>query len=233
MLYVFCGNDTSEVRREAFLLVHAKEADGARARRISSEEYVPGIFTDLLGAVSLFGEKEVYLIDTPSQASDMYEDVLQNLEAFSESTNTFLILETTLLAPEKKKFAKYAENLVEVKSATAVRYNPFSMADALASKDKKNLWLLLQDAKRAGLSAEEIIGTLWWQLKSLRIAKVTKNAEEAGMKDYSYNKTKRALSAFKVGEIESLSRSLLVVYHEGHSGVRDTDLALEKWILQI
>ena len=100
-------------------------------------------------------------------------------------------------------------------------------------KDKKTLWLQLQEAKSAGLSSEEIIGTLWWQLKILRLAKITKNAEDAGMKEYPYSKAKRALANFKEGELESLSYSLLRVYHEGHQGKKVTELALEKWTLTI
>ena len=121
----------------------------------------------------------------------------------------------------------------EYKAAAAERFNAFGMADSLSRKDKKTLWLQLQDAKQANLSAEEIIGTLWWQLKSMRLAKNTNSAAEAGMKDFPYNKAKRALSAFKDGELESLSRGLLTVYHEGHLGKVDIDIALERWMLTL
>jgi hypothetical protein len=83
-----------------------------------------------------------------------------------------------------------------------------------------------------GLSAEEIIGTLWWQLKTLRLAMLTKSAEEAGVKDFPYNKAKRALKNFKDGEIETLSLRLLNLYHDGHAGKCDIDLALEEWVLR-
>jgi len=101
----------------------------------------------------------------------------------------------------------------------------------LANKDKKSLWLLFCEAKRNGLSGEEIIGTLWWQLKSLRLAAMTNSASEAGMKDFTYNKAKRALRNFRDGELETLSHSLLLAYHDGHGGIRDIDYALEEWVL--
>ena len=84
-----------------------------------------------------------------------------------------------MLAPEKKKFTKHAENIEEVKKTAAERFNVFGMAESLSKKDKRMLWVQLQEAYRAGLSAEEIIGTLWWQLKSLRLAKVTPSAASA------------------------------------------------------
>ncbi len=233
MLYVFCGSDTNQVRERAFLLVHEEEERGVRVVRIGSDGYASGLFSDLVGAVSLFGGTECYLIDMPSEDEDMYEATLAHLEAFRDSAHTFIIIEGALLAPEKKKFEKYAEKLVEIKGVAGERFNAFSLADALAEKDKKRLWLLLQDAKEAGLSPEEIIGTLWWQIKAMRLAGGTNSAAEAGMKDWPYNKAKRSLIKFKSGEIEQLGRSLLSVYHDGHAGQRDIDLALEKWVLEV
>jgi hypothetical protein len=74
---------------------------------------------------------------------------------------------------------------------------------------------------------------LWWQLKSLRLAALTQSAQEAGMKDFPYNKSKRALPAFAPGEVVTLSQSLLELYHAGHSGQRDMDIALEQWVLAL
>ena len=61
----------------------------------------------------------------------------------------------------------------------------------------------------------------------------TKSAEEAGQKPFVYQKAKRALSKFKSGELEKLSRELLVLYHEGHMGKGDINLTLEKWVLNV
>jgi len=74
---------------------------------------------------------------------------------------------------------------------------------------------------------------LWWQLKALRLAKQTSSASEAGMKDFPYNKAKRALAKFSEGEVEKLAQSLLEVYHDGHAGVRDMETSLEEWILRL
>ncbi len=233
MLHVFFGNGAVAVRLKAFVFVASLEKEGYRLERIEGESYIQGTCTDIATSQSLFGGKTVYLIDTPSANILFNEEVLASLQLFKESDNVFVIVEEKLLAPEKKVFAKYAESVEEVTSAVAVRFNAFSMADSLANKDKKTLWLQLQDAKHEGLSAEEIIGTLWWQLKSIRLAKQTKGAPEAGMKDFPYNKAKRALHNFKEGELETLSRSLLALYHDGHGGKKDIDLALEKWTLSI
>ena len=233
MLHLFYGNDTITVRQKALDFSSVEEKKGMKVEHIEVENYAEGVFSDIVGAVSLFGEKTLYIIDTPSGKTEMYDAVIVNLEAFATSDNTFVVIEEALLAPQKKKFQKHAETIEEFKAAAAERFNAFGMADSLSRKDKKTLWIQLQEAKHANLSAEEIIGTLWWQLKSMRLAKNTNSAEEAGMKDFPYNKAKRALSVFKDGELEALSKGLLTVYHDGHLGKVDIDISLERWMLTL
>ncbi len=233
MLSIYYGNDLVKARAGALMATDKLvEKLGARLNKIESEQYAPGMLSDMLGATSLFGGVEVYLIDTPSEEVDFYTAVIDVLKEMSESVNHFIIIENALLAPERKKFEKHTTTIEEYKKVASATFNAFALADALSARDKKSLWVLLQEAIRNGLSAEEIIGTLWWQLKSLRLAKLTSSAEEAGMKDFPYNKSKRALRNFKTGELETLSVGLLRVYHDGHGGVRDTLEGLEEWVLR-
>ena len=233
MLFVFYGNGAVAVRQKAFDFIVQQETLGFKLERIEGEKYVQGTCTDISSSLSLFSEKIIYLLDTPSVDALFNDEAHMALPLFKESSNIFVVIEEKLLAPEKKIFAKYAESIEEVASSVEERFNVFKMADSFSQKDKKTLWLQLQDAKSASLSSEEIIGTLWWQLKTLRLAKITKTAEDAGMKQYPYDKAKRSVSNFKEGELENLSQSLLQVYHDGHQGKKVTDLALEKWTLTI
>ncbi len=231
MLKVFFGTDEIATRQAAQAYV-AEQAE-ATIERVSAENFVPGLLEDLAEANSLFGGEQVVVLDTPSQSSDFNETVLEKLSLWAGSAHTFVVIEKGLLAPVKKKYTKYAESMEEFTAEKAERFNTFAMADALAKKDKKQLWFLLQEAKATGQSAEEIIGVLWWQLKSLRLAATTSGASEAGMKDFPYNKAKRSLSNFKAGEVAKLSSDLLTIYHDGHAGVKDIDIALERWLLTL
>jgi len=233
MLKVFCGNDMVGVRAAALAAAQGFSDSNTTITTIEAQGYSTGVIIDAIGASSLFGGTEIFVIDTPSENTEFEEEVKSHLKEMSESVNTFIVIEGALLAGPKKEYNKYAESLEEFKVMATERFNTFSMADALTDKDKRKLWLLLQEAKAAGLSEEEIIGTLWWQLKSLRLAATTNSPNEAGMKDFPYNKAKRSLANFKDGEIDELSRSLLTVYHDGHGGIRDIDTALEKWIISI
>jgi len=232
MLYLFYGNDIVTVREKAHDFVLKQEQEGKIIQYIEPENYSQGVFADMVGSVSLFGEEKLFVIDTPSEKEEMYKELISYLEVFSLSDTLFVIIEKKLTGAEKNKFKKYAQTIQEYK-INMENFNTFALADCFARRDKKNLWFLLQEAKESGTSIENIIGILWWQLKSMRIAKQTTCAKEAGMKDYPYNKAKRAISAFKEGELERLSMGLLTVYHEGHLGKVDIDIALEQWVLTL
>lgn len=233
MYSIFFGTDRNGVRDAATAYIEKQMPADATLTTIDAAEYQPGQIADALGASSLFGGSEWFVLDTPSGNEDMAAAVTDALAEMAESLNTFIILEGPLLAAAKKQYAKHAVETAEFTGEKAERFNSFALAESLAGKDKRRLWVLLQEAKLSSLREEEIIGMLWWQLKALRLAALTKTAAEAGMKDFPYNKAKRALSKFAPGEVERLSQSLLELYHDGHAGVRELDLALEQWVLRV
>jgi len=235
MLKVFFGNDVIRVREAASAyLSELREQDSELdVSRLEPENYETGQLASLSETMPLFGGSKVYLVDTPSLLAPFWEEVLAEIETLERSQHTFILLEGNILAADKKKITKFIDDLTEFKSAAKTEFNAFQLAEVTARKDKRLLWLLLAEARVSGLSAEEMIGIIWWQLKTLRLANLTRSAEEAGVKDYPYNKAKKALSNFKSGEVEGLSLSLLSLYHDGHLGKRDIDLALEEWALRL
>lgn len=233
MYVVFSGSDRGGVRDAATKYIEAHLPADATLTTIEAGGYEEGVVGDALGATSLFGGVEWFVFDTPSDQEHFAQAVAEALPELAESTNTFVILESTLLAAKKKQYGKYATDHQDFTADKVERFNTFTMAEALANKDKRRLWVLLQEARLSGLREEEIIGMLWWQLKSLRLAAQTTSAAEAGMKEFPYNKAKRALVKFAPQEIEKLSQSLLVLYHDGHAGVRDMNISLEEWTLTL
>jgi DNA polymerase III delta subunit len=233
MLRVFFGNDTIKVRESAFNELDNLRAEGISATVVEENNYEAGLVSDAVNSQSLFGGKQVYLFDTPSQEEKFYEEVVANLAAMQAQENIFLILESNLLAAEKKRFEKHADSIEEYKATAKERFNSFALADALVRKDRKALWMLFHEAVLAGIAAEELVGILWWQLKTLRLAAITKNAEEAGLKDFPYQKARRSLAKFGGGELENLSTSLLTLTHDSRRGFYDIDQALERWILRL
>ncbi len=233
MLYVFFGTDTDAVRRRTQEAVTTLgEGAETRVSRVTGDSYAQGILADVAGSTSLFGEPQIVVLDMLSENVDAFVEMCGLFEVFAASPHTFIISEGALPVSIQKECKAHAKECEEIKKE-AEKLNVFALCDALIARDKKRLWLLYTTLTQEGVPAEEVIGILLWQLKLLRLAERTGSPEEAGQKSYPYQKAKRALSAFKKGEVDTLSRALLTIYHEGHAGKRDINLALEEWILKV
>lgn len=230
MLYCYHGTDTMSIRRSALNAAH--EAGGT-LMVIGAESFVSGSLRDAVGSASLFGERSTYVLDTPSADPSFVAEVQTVLESMAVSMDTFVVIEGTLLAADLRRYKKVAAKLEEFSAPAATRFNTFALGDALANRDKKSLWLLLNEARQAGVSSEEVAGILWWQLKALSLAQQTQDAAAAGMKPYPYQKAQRAASRFTKTELTALMERLITIYHEGHAGMTELDLALEQWVLTV
>lgn len=229
MLAIYYGTDTIKVRDAAFkALASFPEAS---SRVISADSFESGVVRDAAMSSGLFGDAFTYLIDMPSDRDEFDEEVKEALPLLASSAHRFIVIEGALGAAEKKLYGKHAAELVEYAGTAAERPNVFVLADALARKDKRSLWVTLVELRRVGIREEEMIGILWWQLKTLRLASKTTNSTEAGLKDFQYTKAKRALTKFTPDELMQLSTSLLTLQHEARLGLRDLSLALEAWVL--
>ncbi len=233
MLYVYFGNDTDAVRRRAFKTLDSLgEGASAGTTRLTVDTYTSGMLADVAGSTSLFDEPQIVVLDMLSEDTDVFEEVCGLFPILAASPHTFICIEGPLTAAVQKECKAHAKECEELKKVSE-KLDVFALCDALIARDKKRLWLLYITLTQEGVPAEEVIGILLWQVKLLRLAERTGSPEEAGQKPYPYQKAKRALSAFKKGEVDALSRALLTIYHEGHAGKRDINLALEAWILTI
>ena len=220
------------VRKKAHDFLDKKHPD-VRHDVLSEDTFLPGIFVEYAYAQSLFGANPPLLLDMLLRNEVMLEEFLLHVAAFAQSPHTFIVINEKLPAAVVKTLREHAASFLEVAPAKVEeRFNTFLLADAFARKDKKALWVLLMRAYSAGVSGEEIAGTLFWQIKSARLAARTKSGEEAGMKSFPYNKAKAVLKHFDETELHRHSLSLIALYHEGHAG-KDMDIALEKFVLTI
>lgn len=233
MLHVFCGSDTVAVRTKALATLAPFEEAGIVPVRLECEVYEAGALEHFLGGASLFGEVTVCVLDTPSGDELFSTAVTTALPELAASPNTFVLIDAAPLAAYRKALEKHATSFTEIKAAAAERGNPFALGDAFAARDKKALWIELQKQLRRGARPEELVGTFWWQLKSIRLAALTHTAEEAGMKEFPYKKATAALRKYSLVEAEKLSRELITLYHDAHAGKGDMEVKLERWVLGV
>lgn len=234
MLAVFSGSDTLTVRQKAYDLLVSLEEKGATQKRFEVDAYTPHFFEDLSGGTSLFGETYVYLLDMFSENDEAYEALHTHLDALQASTHTFIVIEKKLLKKQETSFKKHAE-IFEVHNETGKKesFNVFALTDAYLRKDKKSLWIGLQRAKEAGVAGENIIGTLSWQVKMLRLSFCGASASAVEMKPFVYSKAKRAHGVYQKEEVTEHARQLIEIYHDAHRGICDIDESLERWVLNL
>lgn len=112
-------------------------------------------------------------------------------------------------------------------------FNIFALTDSVGERDKRKSWTLYQKALASGMSGEEVFWRIVWVVKTMLLVSKTKSAEEAEVKPFVYNKTKSFLRNWKVEEIENLSSTLVVGYHDARRGLVDIETLLEKLFLNL
>ncbi|MEK7567677.1 MAG: hypothetical protein AAB513_02020 [Patescibacteria group bacterium] len=229
MLYIFYGND----RLRALKATEAVLEKSNSSKRISFDESLenPIELLSLATINDLFAEKTFIKCDGVLESA-YKEEVLKYTESFQESQNTFVFLENAIKADTLKILKKHSEKVEEFKiiDKKKEKFNIFEVSDAFGLRDKKTLWVLYTKALDAGKSGEEIVGTIFWQLKSMLLVS---KGDASGLSPFVANKAKQFLKNYKSEEIEKMSFDLLKRYHESRRGRYDLETTLERFILSV
>jgi DNA polymerase III delta subunit len=249
MLYIIYGTDR-EKGRKRFQALREKSRGACDNEFVVSEGEATEGFLDT-SAVSrgLFGEMSLFTFDSILEKKAEQEIIASHAQALAASPNHFLIFEPTL---DKKVVAEIAEHATETEECvgkkidTRPAFNIFSLGDALGNRNKKDLWVLYEQAITAGLEPEEICGTLFWSVKNIALMKSSpayrasadtarRDSAEAdcGLNPFVAKKSRGFAANYTGEEITGLSRSLSSIYHEAHRGGEPMTIALERFILSL
>jgi DNA polymerase III delta subunit len=230
MLYVYHGQDINKSLEKARTLANSLRAKRPDATYIEVEKdsWSPSIVEENIGGQGLFSSKYIIFLNRVTESADAKESLPDLIQVMNESTNIFILLEAKLNAELKKAVEKYAEKVVETgengegrpvgradggQGSGKTEFNIFALADAVGSRNALKSWTLYRQAVDSGLEAENIIGVLFWKVKSMITATNTSN--------YSNN------------ELHTLLTDLITIYHDGHRGIVNSELALEKRMLSL
>ncbi|MDP3646165.1 MAG: hypothetical protein Q8R25_03685, partial [bacterium] len=129
--------------------------------------------------------------------------------------SVFIVREGRLTKEVAKKLATFAERseLFEKKSIGNAKeaFEVFSLANALARRDRKQLWVLYQKAKREGIDDAAIQGILFWKVKTMIMARDTR--------------------AYSEEELIALARDLITIVFRARRGKFTLADGLERFIL--
>jgi len=229
MLYIYYGSDRIKALGAAEKIIAKVKADEIiffDEATVNAEAIL-----SLAEQQGLFGGTKLIKLDGVLENSAEKERILKNLEVLKKSPSLFIFLEDSLKADTVKEFKKFAEKIEEFKLLKKKEdFNIFALGDAFGMRDKKSFWVLFRRAIEAGKNAEEISGTLFWQIKSMLIVQA---GDGGTLSPYVAGKAKRYLNNFKKDELRDFASNLLKKYHEAHRGRGDLETALERFALSL
>lgn len=206
MIYILSGND---IKKKNIYLKKLKKGD------LPFFVYRPGVSKEEIferaRSVSLFGESPIVVLENVVKEGklDLSQDEISSLQ---DSKTVFVFLEDKFLAPEIKKYKKYAtieDFNIEIKKAVP-KMNVFGIADSFSRKDKIGAWILYREAILQGISPEEISGIIFWKIKTMILTDT---------------------KVFSLSELKKLSSEIVAMYHQAHRGECDFTIGLEQFIL--
>ncbi len=163
---------------------------------------------DEIQTPSLFGDKKVFILRNVFENENIKKEIYDQLESVTNASHDIAILADKLLVADKKVLEKVGtiHESVEKEKKTE-SFNPFGLANAFASGDKKKTWIMFQEVLAHSDEMEPTHGMIWWKLKDM----VLKNKKDESLKN--------------------MARELLSVYHESRLGGLGMRERLEKFFL--
>ena len=178
--------------------------------RIVERENMEDIIS-LSEASSLFGDKEVVLLENVGQDKEGREYIKKYSEMMKESATVFIVDEQD----GDVYFFKYLSKLCQATSAFVEKKDkpfPHALLNAVEKKDKKNTWLEWIKVRDGDI--EPLVGSLWWKVKMI-------------WGDVIHEKNKN----FTEEEIAHFGKVLIFDMHKEHKGEGEVRRDIEKEIL--
>lgn len=238
MIYLYVGTKEEVLRRKVhtLLLGLQKKRPESELFTITAENVSRAHLEELAESGGLFDPKHIVFIDHVFGDGFFEEgDVKKILPMMKSSESVFIVLETKVAAPLKKILVKHAEKTVEEDTTVKKKdeFNIFALSDALVTRDKIKLWSLYLEALENDKTPEEIHGMLFWQAKTMELARKAKNATEAGLKPFVYTKSLRAKAKYSDIEIETMPWNLMELLHRSRLESEELSVAMERWVLEM
>lgn len=181
---------------------------------------------------SLFGGAYLVLCYRVSEHKEYKSTLYDLVPTLASSPNHFLLYEENLDAKTAALIAKEGTLYTISAQRKKVSYNPFDLSGALASRDRRAAWVELQRARRSGLSDEDLLRPLIWQVKAMLLASMVPLGE-SGLKPSVYERSRRAATRYTHQELLDLSLSLATLQPLVVAGKVELESALESLVLNL
>lgn len=218
MKYLVYGNDNERRQQEIEKLLAGFSKKGFSPLYFSDTNFSEVEFLSQALGTTLFGDKYV-LVLTHCLSNPETKSFLESKKSEIEDTQIPIIfVESDFLKKDFPNFKKVFSEVIECKKKSAgeegARFNVFPLIEAIASQDRKQSWLLLQQAQSAGVAPEEILNLLFWQYKTLALVATGESADTLGMKPFVHSKAKRVGAKYSPSELKQKLLTLIELFEE-------------------
>lgn len=236
MIYVFLGDrikTTDSVKKNTESLL--KKKPDAEVFKINEDNFSQDFVLELLNSQGLFSKKYIVVLDNLLSKHIEIDEKDGFLPLMKNSEHIFFVIDDILSDSNIEVLKKISEKLTifENKEVKKENFNIFDLANFLGRKDKKNLWVGYIKAIDNGVSVEEVLGILFWQVKNIVLVKKTKNQKETGLSPFVYKNAIAFSKNWEDGEILNLADKLIQVSDDVRSGEGEGEILLERVLLTI
>ncbi|MFA5830316.1 MAG: hypothetical protein WC878_00625 [Candidatus Paceibacterota bacterium] len=223
MLYAVYGADIDKARAKKDALVAScrKQKPDAEFFLIEDDNFSEGALEGLCSSQGLFQKKHIVVLDRLLQNKEIKDAVLEAFPKMAAGESAFILFDETLDAKTSALVKKHAKNIFvfgEKKEKKEKDNTTFFITDAFMMKDRKGAWVNYQKAIRANVAPEAIHGALFWQVKTVLLAKKT-----GGWNKFSKN--------YSEEELDEILARLVKMYHDIRSEGGELEISLEKFLL--
>lgn len=229
MIHVFVGTDR-EAKKGSLGDLLQKYTD-REVLYFDSESFDQDTFLNSLSGGDMFSQKYVAVLR--EVAFDQKHGVFEKFSNMKNSETVFIVMEEGILKAGVELLKPHASawKVMDLPKGREDKFNIFGITDAFGARDKKATWVMLQKALRSGVASEEVLNILIWQAKNLLITKREAVMKNTGLSPFVYEKARKYSGNYTLPELESMSRSLVSMFHESHLGM-ETEPNLEKFLLK-
>lgn len=186
MIYLFCGDDTKN-KHKGYREFIKTMPSGIETFFIGKNDFNSVQAESFYSGSGLFFTKCLVVFTNIFEKEETLNFVLENLDSFAKSANTFIFLEgklnKTMLDFFKK--ARADVRLFELPKEKKEKFNNFLLANALGDRDKLYLWTSFKQAVGRGVGMEELIGVLFWKAKDMMLKKDFRKFSETELKNFA------------------------------------------------
>lgn len=192
---------------------------------------------DFLVSISsddLFGTPRVIVLEGGLSDTTIRALLEKHGEFLKSAQNPIFFTEGPFLKKDFPSFAKFFTSVHECKkkSVAVKKFNVFPLVDAIVQKNKKDAWLLFQEAIKEEASVEEICNLLFWQYKTVLLTLSGKSAGELGLAPFVFTKAKKYSQLYTQKDVRKILFSIIQMFQDSRFK-KDGEMRMEQFILSL